>query len=46
MVRWLGDGMILHTIRIDMGSGSGGAGGGVQKVEWGGSVVWERMMRQ
>jgi hypothetical protein len=41
MVRWLGDGSILRTIRIDTGPGSGGAGGGVQKVLWDGTVVWD-----
>ena len=41
MVRWLGDGMFLRTIRVGVGPGSGGAGGGVQKVEWDGTVVWD-----
>ncbi len=41
MVRWLGDGMILRTIRVGVGPGTGGAGGGVQKVEWDGTVVWD-----
>jgi hypothetical protein len=37
---WLGDGTILRTLRVDL-SGGGGAGGGVQKVEWDGTVVWD-----
>src|SRR4030042_3550966 len=40
-VLWLGDGTILRTIRVDVGPGGGGAGGGVQKVEWDGTVVWD-----
>jgi hypothetical protein len=40
-VRWLGNGTILRTIRVDVGPGEGGAGGGVQKVEWDGTVVWD-----
>ena len=40
-VRWLGDGTILRTIRVGVGPGSGGAGGGVQKVAWDGTVVWD-----
>jgi hypothetical protein len=40
-VLWLGNGMILRTIRVDVGPGQGGAGGGVQKVEWDGTVVWD-----
>lgn len=41
MARWLGDGTILRTIRVGAGPGTGGAGGGVQKVEWDGTVVWD-----
>jgi len=41
MVRWLGDGTILRTIRVGVGPGNGGAGGGVQKIEWDGTVVWD-----
>ncbi len=41
MVRWLGDGTILRTIRTGDGGGAGGAGGGVQKVQWDGTVVWD-----
>jgi hypothetical protein len=41
MTRWLGDGEILRTIRVDVGPGTGGTGGGVQKVEWDGTVVWD-----
>jgi hypothetical protein len=40
-VMWLGDGTILRTIRVDVGPGGGGAGGGVQKVKWDGTVVWD-----
>ena len=40
-VWWLGDGTILRTIRVGVGPGTGGAGGGVQKVEWDGTVVWD-----
>jgi hypothetical protein len=39
-VRWLGDGTILRTIKVEF-SGSGGSGGGVQKVQWDGTVVWD-----
>jgi len=38
MVRWFGDGTILRTIRL---SGGPGASGGVQKVLWDGTVVWD-----
>jgi Arylsulfotransferase (ASST) len=42
IVRWLGDGTILRTIRVGIGPyDGGGAGGGVQKVEWDGTVVWD-----
>jgi hypothetical protein len=41
MVRWVGDGSIIRTIRVGVGPGAGGAGGGVQKVEWDGTVVWD-----
>jgi hypothetical protein len=40
-VHWLGNGTILRTIRVGTGPGTGGAGGGVQKVEWDGTVVWD-----
>ena len=40
-VWWLGDGTILRTIRVGAGPGTGGAGGGVQKVESDGTVVWD-----
>jgi Arylsulfotransferase (ASST) len=40
-VRWVGDGTILRTIRVDVGPGGGGAGGGVQKVKWDGTLVWD-----
>ena len=41
MARWLGDGTMLRTIRVGAGPGTGGAGGGVQKVEWDGTVDWD-----
>ena len=41
MVRWLGNGEILRTIRVGVGPGAGGAGGGVQKLESDGTVVWD-----
>ena len=40
-VWWLGDDTILRTIRVGVGPGTGGAGGGVQKVESDGTVVWD-----
>jgi len=40
-VWWLGDGMMLRSIRAGVGPGGGGAGGGVQKVAWDGTVVWD-----
>lgn len=40
-VWWPGDGSILRTIRVGAGSGTGGAGGGVQKVLWDGTVAWD-----
>jgi len=40
-VWWLGNGTILRTIRVGVGPGSGGAGGGVQKIEWDGTVAWD-----
>ena len=39
-VWWLADGTILRTIKIG-GSGSGGSGGGVQKIQWDGTLTWE-----
>ena len=39
-VRWLGNGTILRTIKTHL-SGFGGEGGGVQKVRWDGTIVWE-----
>ena len=41
MARWLGDGAILRSIRVGVGPGGGGAGGGVQKILWDGTVVWD-----
>jgi len=41
MVRWLSDGSILRTIRVGVGPGQGGAGGGVQIVNWDGTVSWD-----
>jgi len=40
-VWWLGNGTILRTIRVGIGPSSGGAGGGVQKILWDGTVVWD-----
>jgi hypothetical protein len=40
-VRWLGNETILRTIRVGIGPGNGGAGGGVQIVQWDGSVIWD-----
>jgi hypothetical protein len=40
-VRWLGDGMILRTIKTGFGGGAGGSGGGVQKVHWDGMIEWD-----
>jgi hypothetical protein len=42
-VWWLGDGQgtIIRTIRTGVGPGTGGTGGGVQKVTWDGDVVWD-----
>jgi hypothetical protein len=40
-VWWLSDGTILRTIRVGIGPLAGGAGGGVQKVEWDGTIVWD-----
>jgi hypothetical protein len=37
---WLGDGTILRTIRVGF-SGGGGAGGGIQKVQWDGTITWD-----
>jgi hypothetical protein len=39
-VWWLGDGTILRTIKVGF-SGSGGSGGGVQKISWDGTVLWD-----
>jgi hypothetical protein len=39
-VRWFGNGAILRTIKVG-GYASGGAGGGVQKIEWDGTVTWD-----
>jgi hypothetical protein len=40
-VWWLSDGTILRTIRTGILPIAGGAGGGVQKVEWDGTIVWD-----
>ena len=39
-VCWLGNGTILRTIRVGFSS-EGGAGGGVQKVTWDGTITWD-----
>jgi len=38
-VCWLGDGTILRTIKT--GAMGGGAGGGVQRMQWDGTVIWD-----
>ena len=38
-VYWLGDGTILRTIRTVISGG--GSGGGVQKMLWDGTIVWD-----
>jgi len=40
VVRWLGGGTILRSIKTQV-HGYGGVGGGVQKVLWNGTVIWE-----
>ena len=42
-VWWLGDGegTIIRSIRTGFAPFAGGAGGGVQKVEWDGTVAWD-----
>jgi hypothetical protein len=37
---WLGNGSILWTIRTGFSHGSG-EGGGVQKIQWDGTIVWD-----
>lgn len=39
-VYWLGNGTILRTIKINI-SGLGGLGGGIQKILWDGTIVWD-----
>jgi hypothetical protein len=39
-VRWLGHGTILRTIKVGF-SGTGGSGGGVQKMLWDGTITWD-----
>jgi hypothetical protein len=39
-VRWLGNGTILRTIKMEL-SGFGGEGGGIQKITWDGTITWE-----
>ena len=39
-VYWIGNGTILRTIKTDI-VGLGGAGGGVQKVRWDGTITWD-----
>jgi hypothetical protein len=40
-VRWLGDGTLLRSIRtVGLGYG-GGAGGGIQIVQWDGTIEWD-----
>ena len=40
-VKWLGEKTILRTIRTGGGPVMGGAGGGIQRIEWDGTVVWD-----
>jgi hypothetical protein len=39
-VRWLGDGTILRAIKTNM-SETGGSGGGIQKMQWDGTITWD-----
>jgi hypothetical protein len=39
-VYWLGDGTILRTIKTGV-HGYGGSGGGVQRVQWDGTLLWD-----
>ena len=39
-VYWLGNGTILRTIKTEI-AGYGGAGGGIQKVLWDGTISWD-----
>jgi hypothetical protein len=39
-VLWVGDGTILRSIKTDM-AGYGGSGGGIQEVQWDGTLVWD-----
>jgi len=40
-VEWLGNGEILRTIKVGVGPGGGGVGGGLQKVDSDGTVTWD-----
>ena len=40
-VWWLDEGTILRTIRDGLGPSFGGAGGGVQKMKWDGTIIWD-----
>jgi hypothetical protein len=40
-VWWLGDDTILRTIRVGVGPGAGGAGGGVQIIQSDGTITWD-----
>jgi hypothetical protein len=39
-VWWMGDGTILRTIKDDL-SGHGGTGGGIQEIQWDGTLLWD-----
>jgi hypothetical protein len=39
-VYWLGNGTILRTIKTTI-VGFGGSGGGIQKVQWDGTITWD-----
>jgi hypothetical protein len=42
MVRWVGHGTILRAIRVTAGPDyTGGTGGGIQKILWDGTIVWD-----
>jgi hypothetical protein len=39
-VLWIGDGTIMRAIKTDV-VGYGGSGGGVQQVQWDGTLIWD-----
>ena len=40
-VWWLGNGTILRAIKVGLGPATGGAGGGVQIIQWDGTLLWD-----